>query len=94
MAAALMARVYFTSHLRRLVPREPITAPGATVGEALAGLFAEHEQLRGYVLDEQGRLRKHVCIFADGERLSNDDALAHAIGADTELYVMQALSGG
>ena len=94
MAHAVMARVFFTSHLRVLAPEQPLSAPGATVGAALSALFAEHAQLRGYVLDEQGRLRKHVCIFADGERLPHDAALAQAIRPDTELYVMQALSGG
>jgi hypothetical protein len=46
------------------------------------------------VLDERGRLRKHVCVFADGERLPHDGALARAIGPQSTLYIMQALSGG
>ncbi len=89
-----MAEVHFTSHLKRLAPQGPITAKGATVNDALAAVFLSHPQLRSYVLDERGHLRKHVCIFADGERLAHDKALAHPIGANTELYVMQALSGG
>lgn len=89
-----MAEVHFTSHLRNLVPAGPLTAAGATVGEALQSLFADEPQVRGYVLDERGALRKHVCIFADGERLAHDTALSRRIGTDTKLYVMQALSGG
>jgi hypothetical protein len=50
--------------------------------------------VRGYVLDDQGALRKHVCIFADGERLVRETALMRRIGPDSKLYVMQALSGG
>jgi hypothetical protein len=46
------------------------------------------------VLDEQGRLRKHVCIFADGQRLPHAAALSQRIRPDSKLYVMQALSGG
>jgi sulfur-carrier protein len=46
------------------------------------------------VLDDQGALRKHVCIFADGERLGHEAALMRRIGPDSKLYVMQALSGG
>ena len=46
-------------------------------------------------IDEQGRLRKHVCVFADGAAAGRTGAaLAHPIGADAQLYVMQALSGG
>lgn len=89
-----MAEVHFTSHLRNLVPAGPFAAPGATVGEALQALFATEPQARLYVLDERGALRKHVCIFADGERLANDAALSRPVGPATKLYVMQALSGG
>jgi len=89
-----MAEVHFTSHLRSLVPAAPFNVTGATVGEALKSLFASEPQVRGYVLDERGALRKHVCIFADGERLAHDAALSRPIGPNTRLYVMQALSGG
>jgi molybdopterin synthase sulfur carrier subunit len=89
-----MAEIHFTSHLRNLVPEGPISASGVTVGEALDNLVAAQPHVRGYVLDDQGRLRKHVCIFADGERLAHGVALSRQIGPDTKLYVMQALSGG
>jgi sulfur-carrier protein len=89
-----MAEVHFTSHLRTIVPGAPFNVAGATVGEALQTLFVEEPQVRGYVLDDRGDLRKHVCIFADGERLSHDAALSRRIDPHTKLYVMQALSGG
>ena len=89
-----MAEVHFTSHLRNLVPGGPFAVAGATVGEALQALFAEEPQARGYVLDERDALRRHVCIFADGEQLAHDAALSRRIDAATKLYVMQALSGG
>jgi carotenoid cleavage dioxygenase-like enzyme len=50
--------------------------------------------VRSYVLDDRGALRKHVCIFVDGERLAHDTALTRRIGPESKLYVMQALSGG
>ena len=89
-----MAEVHFTQHLRHLVPEGPIEAPGATVGDALVHVLTARPLVRGYVLDDRGGLRKHVCIFADGERLAHGSALARRIAADTKLYVMQALSGG
>ncbi len=89
-----MAQVRFTSWLRELVPAEAIEADGATVGDALASVFEELPQLRGYVLDERGALRKHVCVFADGTRLGRDATLTHPIRHNSTLYVMQALSGG
>jgi hypothetical protein len=89
-----MAQLHFTSWLRELVPNRPLTAGGDTVGDALATAFTELSHVRGYVLDEQGRLRKHVCIFADGQRLPHAAALSQRIRPDSKLYVMQALSGG
>jgi molybdopterin synthase sulfur carrier subunit len=89
-----MAEVHFTSWLREIVPNAPLIATGRTVGEALADLLAAEPQVRSYLLDDQGRLRKHVCIFADGRRLPHDVALGHPIGPDAKLYVMQALTGG
>ncbi len=89
-----MAQLHFTSWLREVVPDGPVEAHGATVGEALAKLFAARPHVRSYVLDEQGRLRKHVCVFADGVRLPQGSTLDHAIAPQSKLYVMQALSGG
>ncbi len=89
-----MAQVFFTAHLRALTDASHIDAGGNAVGEALATVFETNPRLKGYVLDEQGALRRHVCIFLDGERLSNDTALEAPVGAKSEIYVMQALSGG
>ena len=89
-----MAELHFTSWLREVVPNGPVTASGATVGAVLDGVFVDLPHARGYVLDERGQLRKHVCIFADGKRLPREQALSHGIRPDSKLYVMQALSGG
>jgi hypothetical protein len=89
-----MAQLHFTSWLRELVPDAPLQADGGTVGDALTQVFDARPHVRSYVLDEQGRLRKHVCIFADGKRLPQQAALGHVIRPDSKLYVMQALSGG
>jgi hypothetical protein len=89
-----MATVHFTRWLEGVAPGAPVEIDGETVGRVLDRLFADNTQARNYVLDEQGRLRKHVCIFLDGERLAHGVALAAPIRARSEIYVMQALSGG
>lgn len=89
-----MARVSFTAHLRRVAPTGPVEAAGDTVGAVLDQVFAENPRLAGYVLDDQGRLRKHVALFVDGTRLANGAALGHTVGTDSEIHVLQALSGG
>jgi len=46
------------------------------------------------VLDEQGHLRKHVVIFVDGQRVRDRERLDDTVRESSEVYVMQALTGG
>lgn len=89
-----MARVRFTSHLVRHRPAPTIEAAGATVAEVLAAGLAGDDLLRSYVLDEQGRLRKHVTIYLDGTVIADRLRLSDKVGPQSEIYVLQALSGG
>jgi len=89
-----MPTIRFTDNIQRHIECPPRAVRGRRVRDALDAYFAEHPRARGYVLDERGQLRKHVCIFADGKRLPHGAALTHAIRPDPKLYVMQALSGG
>lgn len=86
-----MARVVFTSHLQRFVVCPEHDVEGATVAAALRPVFEGNPRLRDYVLDEQGALRKHVILFVDGRRTRE---LNDAISPDSEIHVLQALSGG
>lgn len=85
-----MVRVVFTANLRRHLATPTATVPGASVGDALERVFAENARLRGYILDEQGRVRRHVTLYRNGEKVG----LAEPLDPGDELYVMQALSGG
>jgi len=89
-----MARIKFTRHLERHLAAPPLEAAGGTVREVLDQAFGEHPNLRGYVLDDQGRLRKHVVIFVDGQAIQDRTQLGDTVGDESELLVMQALSGG
>ena len=61
---------------------------------ALQAVFVENPVLRGYVLDDQGRLRKHVAVFVDGDQISDRVHLSDPVREDSDIFVMQALSGG
>jgi len=87
-------RVIFTSSLQRHIDCPERIVAGATVRAALQEVFGIQPQVRDYVLDEQGHLRKHVHIFVDGRRLRDGMRLDESVGETSEIYVMQALSGG
>ncbi len=89
-----MARVVFTASLDRHLSCPETTVSGASVREALDAVFETHQQLRGYVLDDQSRLRQHMVIFVDGKTIVDRITLSDAISSNSEIYVMQALSGG
>jgi hypothetical protein len=89
-----VARVVFTKNLQRHVACPPTDAAGNTVREVLDVVFASIPRLRGYVLDETGCLRKHMTIFVDGDLITDRRSLSDMVGSESEIYVMQALSGG
>jgi hypothetical protein len=89
-----MPRLNFTTNIQRHVQCAPATLKGATVREVLDGFFAENPRARGYVLDEQGALRKHMLIFVNGEQIMDRVGLTDPMQPEAEIYVMQALSGG
>ncbi len=89
-----MAKVRFTSHLVRHRPLPGVEAEGADVAEVLAAVFAGDDLLRHYVLDDQGRVRKHVNIYLDGALIADRIRMTDKVGPQSEIYVLQALSGG
>ena len=89
-----MPLVEFTPNLARQTKADACRVDGVTVAQALGAVFAKTPTLRGYVLDEQGELRTHVVIFVDGTAIKDRRHLTDALRPDSEVFVMQALSGG
>src|SRR3546814_3752163 len=60
-----MPRISFTSNLKRHLACPTAEVAGSTVAAALERVFADNPRLRSYLLDDQGRLRKHVVIYVN-----------------------------
>ena len=90
-----MAIVTFTRHLQRFFPTllEGEVA-GSTVREVIDELDRRHPGLASFVLDETGRLRRHVNIFVGDEPIHDREKLTDALASDARVYILQALSGG
>lgn len=89
-----MPTIRFTQNIQRHVACPTREVSGATVRELLDSYFQIHQQARGYVLDDQGRLRHHMAIFIDGAQLLDRDRLSDPVPEDAVVDLVQALSGG
>ena len=89
-----MPTVSFTSALQRFLSVPATQVEGMTVGAALDAVFASRPALRGYVLDDQGALRRHIAIYVNGEPVHDRVRMTDPVGVHDEIYVFQALSGG
>jgi sulfur-carrier protein len=63
---------------------------GGTVLELLRALEASHPSLSGWILDERGRIRRHINVFVNGERGGEDTAVA----SGDRVEVLPAITGG
>lgn len=90
-----MPHVSFTRHLRRFFPTlEAGDVPGATVRELIDELDRRHPGLASYVVDETGRLRRHVNVFVGEEPVRDRERLSDALTPEQRIFILQALSGG
>ena len=86
-----MAVVPLRGQLRTLAGGRPDhEVPGATVGELLRALEVAQPALRGWILDERGRVRRHINVFVGAEAAGDDTA----VGEDDRVNVLPAISGG
>ncbi len=89
-----MPVVEFTRNLASQTAAPSCKVDGATVAQALDAVFAMHPLLRRYILDDQGAVRTHVVVFCDGAAVTDRVRLTDPVRPDSEIFVMQALSGG
>ena len=89
-----MPSVRFTRNIQRHVECPTREVVGATVREVFDAYFSTNEQARGYVLDDRGRLRKHMAAFIDGQQIDDRESLSDAVAASAVVDVVQSLSGG
>jgi sulfur-carrier protein len=67
-----------------------VELPGASVGEVLRALEAAWPKTLGWVLDEQGHVRRHVNVFLNGERVREDAP----VEPQDRLHVLPSITGG
>jgi sulfur-carrier protein len=85
-------RVRIPTPLRSYTDQQKeVDVDGATVDDLLRALDERFPGIRFRVVDEQGRLRKHMKVFVGQDSVRD---LATSVAGATEVTLMQALSGG
>jgi hypothetical protein len=90
-----MPHVTFTRHLLRFFPTlTEGEVPGTTVREVIDELDKRYPGFAGYIIDELGRLRRHVNVFLGEEPICDRETLSDKLSPSDKLFILQALSGG
>lgn len=90
-AAQPKVPVRIPTPLRSYTGGSQVEAMGSTVIELLDDLDRQFPGLKFRMIDEQGRLRKHMRIFVNTDVAVGLD---QPLGPDDTVTLMQALSGG
>ncbi len=86
-----MATVKLRAPLRDLAGgSSDVSVEGSSVGEVLRALERMHPRIAGWILDERGRIRRHVNVFVNGE-LTREDA---PVEPADRIHVLASISGG
>ncbi len=90
-----MAVIKFTRNLNRYYPTlGPVNTDKPTLRGVLDDVNKQFPGIIDYILDEQGNIRKHVHVFIGKEAIRDRNNTDIEIEKESDIYVMQALSGG
>lgn len=84
-------KVLIPGALRSYTDSAQTEADGATLAEVVAALDLQYPGIAFRMVDEQGRIRRHIRFFVDGQPVHD---LARPADPQGELVIVQALSGG
>jgi sulfur carrier protein ThiS len=89
-----MVTVEFAASLRRHVDCAPQSVAEGSLRTALEAAFTAAPELRHYVLDDQGNIRKHVAVFINKTMVTDRQNLHQPLTSGDHVLVIQALTGG
>ena len=91
----MSALVKIPTQLRAATGGETETeVSGATVAEALNGLYERYGELRERISNEDGSLRRFVNVYLAGEDIRFLEGLQTPVPDGAELTILPAVAGG
>ena len=85
-----MALVRLRGQLKAMAGGGEHPLEAATVVDLMRALEVAQPPLAGWILDERGRIRRHINVFVNGECVDEDAP----VGDGDRVEVLPAISGG
>ena len=90
-----MAKVLIPTPLRQYAGKNnSVEAAGATVGEVLGALTAEHPDLRRHLYNDEGKLRSFVNVYLNDEDIRYLSKDATPVKDGDTLSIVPSIAGG
>lgn len=88
-------KVRIPTPLRRFTGgAEEVHSDAATVGAVVADLESRHPGIRERLCDEEGRVRRFVNLYVNGDDIRFLDSLDTRVKDGDELAIVPAIAGG
>ena len=90
-----MSKIHIPTPLRQYAGRQAsIDVPGATVGEAMNALVAQHPELRKHLYTDEGKLRAFVNLYLNDEDIRYLEKEATALKEGDNISIVPSIAGG
>ena len=74
--------------------RSSVSIDGSTVGDVLRALVAQHPDLDGQVLTDDGSLHRFVNVYVNDDDVRYLDKLDTTVGSSDVVSILPAVAGG
>jgi len=90
-----MPQIQIPSPLRQYTQKQAsISVPAKTVGDALAGLVAQHPDLKRHLYSDDGKLRAFVNVYVNDEDMRYLEKEATALNDSDTISIVPSIAGG
>ena len=90
-----MAQIQIPSPLRQYSGKQAsVDVRASTVGEALAGLVAQHPELKRHLYSDDGKLRAFVNVYVNDEDMRYLQKEATAVKDGDTISIVPSIAGG
>jgi molybdopterin converting factor small subunit len=90
-----MSKIHIPTPLRQYVGKQAsVEVNGATVGEAMNALVAQHPELKKHLYTEEGKLRAFVNLYLNDEDIRYLQKEATALNDSDSISIVPSIAGG